>query len=295
MTLEKLKVSIVIPVYNEERNIKACLDTIRKQTTQPYEVIVVDNNCSDRTIDIARKYVFVKVVKEPNQGRGYARTAGFNSARGEIIGRIDADSRLSPDWVERVLVRFSADPDLQGLTGMAKTSFLPGIESLRTTLFTRSYYWYVHAGFHTTTMWGANMAVRKTAWEQIASDVCNDDALVHEDQDVSICIAANGGKIMQDNLLRITTSGQTYRYLPKVLKYKRLYISTKKRHKKNGNLSSDKLIRLPFFSTLPGLLWFYLLGSFLSLVVTLLFPIDLLMIKVLKQPQWVDERLDSAR
>ncbi len=295
MAAEKLKVSIVIPVYNEERNIKACLDTILKQTIQPFEVVVVDNNCSDRTIDIARKYAFVKIVKEPNQGRGYARTAGFNAAKGEIIGRIDADSRLSANWVQQVLLRFSADHELQGLTGMARTSFFPGIEFLKTTLFTRSYYWYVHAGFHTITMWGANMAVRRTAWQHVALEVCNDDSLVHEDQDVSLCIAAEGGKIVQDNRLRITTSGQTYRYLPKVLKYQKLYSYTKKRHKMNGNLMSNKLIKLPFLSTLPGLLWFYLLGSLLFVAVTLLFPVDLLMIKVLKQRQWVDERLDSAR
>nr|MDQ2973765.1 glycosyltransferase [bacterium] len=67
-----MTLSLVIPVYNEEYNIKRCLTAIAGQTIMPDEVIVVDNNCVDKTIEIAKSFGFVTVVKEPKQGRTYA-------------------------------------------------------------------------------------------------------------------------------------------------------------------------------------------------------------------------------
>ena len=107
-----LTLSLVIPVFNEENQIESCLKSIENQTVMPDEVIVVDNNCTDRTIEIVEKFKFVKVIKESRQGRGYARTAGFNEAKSDIIGRIDADSRLSNNWVEHVKNKFEEDDSL---------------------------------------------------------------------------------------------------------------------------------------------------------------------------------------
>jgi glycosyltransferase involved in cell wall biosynthesis len=94
-----LTLSIVIPVYNEQCHLKACLDAIANQTESPDEVIVVDNNSTDRTLAIAESYPFVKILKEKKQGVLAVRTKGFNSARSSIIGRIDADTVLPPGWV----------------------------------------------------------------------------------------------------------------------------------------------------------------------------------------------------
>lgn len=145
---------------------------------------------------------------------------------------------------------------------MGMTSFIPGIQSIKTSIFCRSYYWFVHAGFRTITMWGSTMAVRTRYWQKVATNVCNDDELVHEDQDLSLAIAGLGGKIIQDNDLQIVTSGQTFRYLPKVLHYHRLYKNTININKENGNLNSSLLIRLSFWRTLPGRLWTVFLGIF---------------------------------
>ena len=96
------RVSIVIPAYNEERYLPACLDAIAAQTIKPFEVIVVDNNSSDSTAKIAAQYPFVRVVNEPRRGIGFARNAGFNAAAGDIIGRIDADTHVPASWVAKV-------------------------------------------------------------------------------------------------------------------------------------------------------------------------------------------------
>src|SRR5690606_756442 len=90
------------PVYNEEGQLAGCLDAIARQTVKPLEVIVVDNNSTDNTATIARSYSFVTLMSEKKQGTAHARNAGFNAAKGEIIGRLDGDSVIPDNWVERV-------------------------------------------------------------------------------------------------------------------------------------------------------------------------------------------------
>lgn len=289
MKLKKaLTLSIVIPVYNEEHHILDCLLAIQRQTVLPYEVIVVDNNCTDDTIQIAKQFSFVKIVKQPKQGRGWARTAGFNTATGDIIGRIDADSKIDSDWVERALYLFTNDKTLMGVTGLGRTVLLPRVMFLRGTFWSRAYYWFVDATFRTLSMWGATMALRRTAWLQVASDVCNDDQIVHEDQDVSLCMAAKGLRIQQDNKLLITTSGQTYNYFPKLLQYYRLERSTHARHKKLGTFDSKKLHKLSFWQVLPGRIYAVLPGLFIVTTSLLFWPLDHIMILLGKEKSWLD-------
>jgi glycosyltransferase involved in cell wall biosynthesis len=269
-----LTLSLIIPVYNEERHIRACLDAITRQTMAPYEVIVVDNNCSDDTIAIAKSYDFVRVVHEKKQGRAHARSTGFNTATGDVIGRIDADSELAPNWVERVLAHFENDKDLQGLTGIGFTDIVPYTHRVKSTLFARSYYWVVQVLFRTTTMWGATMAVRSSAWRAVADKTIQDDAQVHEDQDVSLWMAGLGMKIRVVNDVRMTTTGQTYRYLPKLYSYTRLQAQTKRLHKQTGTFSSPEFPKLSLFPLIPGFLIGSFFGIMLAVTSILTYPID---------------------
>ncbi len=269
-----LKLSLIIPVYNEERHIKACLDAVASQSVMPDEVIVVDNNCTDNTIKIAKSYNFVRVITEKKQGRAYARSAGFNSAKHDILGRIDADSVVSENWAETVVNSFNNDNSLYGLTGLAYSEVVPYFAKCKSKILSRAYYWYVHAGFNTITMWGANMALRANAWDKVKDDVILDDKKVHEDQDLSLWMAGLGLKISQNNLMIMTTSGRTYRYLPKYLHYYSLYKRTKKLHRGNGNLKSPDLIRIGFFMTLPGRIFTVFASIHMLLMGIIFYPID---------------------
>src|SRR5215218_5513436 len=103
---KSLRVSIVVPVYNEGAQLAACLEAIAAQRSVPYEVIVVDNNSTDDTIAVAKSFNFVKLLRESRQGVVHARNRGFDAARGQIIARIDADTVLPPGWTGQVQATF---------------------------------------------------------------------------------------------------------------------------------------------------------------------------------------------
>ena len=246
----ELSISLVIPVYNEEHYIKACLDAIAVQTVMPLEVIVVDNNCTDKTINIASQYPFVRVVKEPAQGRTKARNAAFNVAKGDILGRIDADSVLMPGWVERVGQDFS-DPNIQGVAGMGRTKVFLGI-NFYSSFWTRAYFWTTHSFFRALTMWGANMAIRRESWLKIRQFTAPDGSHVHEDQDISLVLLSHGGRIIQDNKLLIMTDGVSYLYWPKFWAYFKKSFGMRAYHKQLGTFKNMGDSRLGFWQALPG-------------------------------------------
>lgn len=197
-----LKLSIVIPVYNEENYLGACLDSIAAQLEQPDEVIVVNNNSTDRTVAIARRYDFVRIIKEPLQGVAFARTTGFNAARGDIIGRLDADSVLPPNWVSYIK-QFYGDPShadtawtgggyfynlrLRRLVSLVQTVLIFGFNHLLLGYFV---------------LWGSNQALPRRLWQAVADD-CLTEPGIHEDIDLAIHLHKAGFKIRYDRRLLV--------------------------------------------------------------------------------------------
>jgi len=115
-----MRLSFVIPAYNEEAYLPACLDSVLAQTRElgdAVEIIVVNNASTDRTREVALKYPGVRVVDEPKKGLTFARQAGFFASKGELIANVDSDSRLTPGWVDQVLTNFAADPKMVALSG----------------------------------------------------------------------------------------------------------------------------------------------------------------------------------
>ncbi len=193
-----VSVSIVIPVYNEADHLAACLKAIARQSVQPLEVIVVDNNSTDETRYIARQFPFVRLVTESRQGVVYARDRGFDLAKGDIIGRIDADTIIRDDWVS-TLQRIFADGSIDAVTGaaqyydMALAHVLEGID-----LRIRRYLARVLG--RSVALQGANMALRRSTWYDIRTHLCH-RAGIHEDFDISIHATAQGHRVGFDESL----------------------------------------------------------------------------------------------
>ncbi len=271
-----VSVSIVIPVYNEQDYIKQCLDSIKHQTVAPDEVIVVDNNCTDDTINIAKKFPFVSVIKEKRQGIAPARTAGFDQSSSDILCRINAKCILAPEWVEIAVENFTNDNKLSAMTGPAKAESIPKIPFFKSTFWSKMYFWMIAGYLETPVVWGANMAIKRSIWVKIRKSACLDDKLVHEDQDISLLVAGLGGKIRQDDRFLVTVEEQNYIYWPKYHWYFKLRVITKRRHQKMGTYSSPTFPRVSAFVRLRGRLLRVFVGYPLEFLVLLLFPFDLL-------------------
>jgi len=115
-----VKISFVIPAYNEEACIGACLESVmRALAAGDYdaEVIVVNNASTDRTGERAGAFAGVRVVDEAVKGLVRARRAGLAAARGELIASIDADTMLTDGWLDVVVEAFRRDPRLVALSG----------------------------------------------------------------------------------------------------------------------------------------------------------------------------------
>lgn len=98
------KISVIVPVYNVERYIDKCLDTLVNQTLKDIEIIVVDDGSPDKSSDIYNKYAArderVKIIKKMNAGVSEARNTGMEAATGELFMFVDSDDWLPLDGCE---------------------------------------------------------------------------------------------------------------------------------------------------------------------------------------------------
>ncbi|HMH69983.1 MAG TPA: glycosyltransferase family 2 protein [Candidatus Saccharimonadales bacterium] len=196
-------VAIVIPAYNEEETIAKCLDSCLKQSSPPEEIIVVNNNSTDQTAAIVKKYQknypnqVIRLLNEPVQGIIAARNHGFNKAKSDILGRIDADSIISEKWVDTVRHTFSKKK-VAAATGPVQYHDMPladlafhADEKIRNTL-------HKMAKDHRF-LFGSNMAIRRLVWQEIGSLTSLDpDDELHEDIDLALVLFENDLEIAYD-------------------------------------------------------------------------------------------------
>jgi peptidoglycan/xylan/chitin deacetylase (PgdA/CDA1 family) len=209
---ESIKISVIVPAFNEEKLLPFCLDSLRNQTFgQPYEIIVADNNSTDRTSDVVLK-MGAKVVFEPHQGITWARQKGLEAAQGEIIACVDADSRVEPDWLERIWWTLSQDSRVIAVSGGV---LYPKGKTWRGSL----HRWSTAATLFGDkalrficrkpgTLWGANFAVKKSALI-MAGSFNKKIAFYGEDTELSLRLRKLG-KIVFDKKNVVQTSPRRF-------------------------------------------------------------------------------------
>ncbi|MGL4339569.1 MAG: glycosyltransferase [Rhodoglobus sp.] len=193
-----LSVSLVIPAYNEEDTIEACLHAALDQTVAATEIIVVDNRSTDGTAAIVRAFQAefpetpLRYLQQNTvQGLIPTRNYGLDQARGDILGRIDSDSVLEQNWVEEVQKVFG-NPEVDACTGPVIYYDMPlrrlgaiADDAVRRALIA------IARDYHL--LFGSNMALRSTAWQAIRSEACLDvEDELHEDIDLSIHLHNRG-------------------------------------------------------------------------------------------------------
>lgn len=116
-------ITVVIPAYNEEDHLPACLESLVQQNTQfPFQVVVVDNNSTDHTAKVAQAFsdrLNLTIVTELRKGRGAARRAGFAAAKTEIIFSTDADTVVPQNWIE-TFIQFLMPAEAVAVSGTCR-------------------------------------------------------------------------------------------------------------------------------------------------------------------------------
>jgi glycosyltransferase involved in cell wall biosynthesis len=155
---------VVIPCYNEARYITDSVESLRAQTfARGYEIVVVDNNSTDGTADVARE-LGVRVVTETNPGVCWARQKGTEESTGEIVVSTDADTTYAPDWLSKIDRFFLADERVVAVAGPCRYVGGP----LWGRVYGRILFGIVHIVYRTTGricyVSATNIAFRKTQW-----------------------------------------------------------------------------------------------------------------------------------
>jgi glycosyltransferase involved in cell wall biosynthesis len=102
------RVSVVVCAYNAERTMDQCLASLAVLNYPDYEVIVVNDGSTDRTLEISERFAFCRIISQPNKGLSVARNVGAEAASGEIVAYTDSDCVADPDWLSYLVAKMAA-------------------------------------------------------------------------------------------------------------------------------------------------------------------------------------------
>lgn len=113
MSENEIKVSVIIPVYNVEKYLEQCLDSIVNQTMKELEIICVDDSSTDNSKRILEKYAEldnrIKIIAQPNSGAGAARNKGLAVAKGKYVSFLDSDDFFELNMLEEAFEKAEKD------------------------------------------------------------------------------------------------------------------------------------------------------------------------------------------
>jgi glycosyltransferase involved in cell wall biosynthesis len=198
-------ISVVVPAYNEEENITACLGSLNRQTLprSEYEIIVVDGNSKDRTRELAAPLADLVFIQASRRVGG-ARNDGAMRAKGEILATTDADCVLPPDWLERIRDDFAKYHPVQ-LYGTVYPRE-PGLRHRISLWFANTFSW---LGYHTGLLYytlGCNTAFDRETFLRAGMY-----RTIDAGDDLEIALRMKqAGKVLFDPKLRVGFSMRRY-------------------------------------------------------------------------------------
>ena len=105
--MEKEKISVIVSVYNTEKYVKKCIDSILNQTYSNLELVLIDDKSTDKSLEILREYKnnpkVILIENQENKGLSYSRNIGLKKSHGDYIGYIDSDDYIEPDYYEKLM------------------------------------------------------------------------------------------------------------------------------------------------------------------------------------------------
>ncbi len=204
-----MRVSVVIPVRDDADQLAGALAALAEQTVAPVEVVVVDNASTDRSAEVATAHG-ARVIQEPVLGIAPAAAAGYDAAVGEIIARLDADSRPPAHWVEGIIAELARRPDAVAVTGGGTFYDLtPPLGAAVSRLYLGAYHLLGYAAVANPVLWGSNMAMRRDVWWQVRDRVHRHDPEIHDDMDLAFALGTT--TVVRIPSLVVGASGRSVR------------------------------------------------------------------------------------
>ena len=109
-------VSVIIPIYNAERYLKECLESVVNQTYRNLDIVLIDDGSKDQSLKICREYQEkdsrVRVISKNNEGVSATRNRGIEEARGQWISFVDSDDIIAENYVEELVKCLSEDAEI---------------------------------------------------------------------------------------------------------------------------------------------------------------------------------------
>lgn len=204
-----MKVSVIIPAFNEESYIADTINAVLKQTYPNFEIIVVDNASTDRTGEIAKSFGDkVKVLYESRKGTQWARECGRLAATGEIIANVDADCLPDSDWLSNG-IKFFNSKDVVALGGPYDYYDAPKFFRWFSLFFQKTIYvfsnWFFQKIGKGAVLIGGNVFLRSDALEK--AGVYNTNLVFYgDDTDTAKRMAKQGRVVFNKNFVMKTTA-----------------------------------------------------------------------------------------
>lgn len=145
--MEKEKVSIIIPIYNREKFLNICLDSVLNQSYKNLEIILVNDGSTDDSEKICLNYKKkdkrIKYIKQKNKGVSEARNVALNASNGNFISFIDSDDYVDKDYIKKlvnVLVDNDVDLAICNYNVVCNNESITGIKKIKSGKYNKNYY-----------------------------------------------------------------------------------------------------------------------------------------------------------
>lgn len=197
-------ISVVVPAYNEEKYITACLESLKAQTypKDKFEIIVELSGGNDKTKEIAESFGTKIINTGTKKGVSAARQNGSTAATGEIMAQTDADSIVTKDWLEKIN-HYLQDPEVVGVTGPVEFTntnwFYKALAKIFYPFYLKTMFFFGQKVFS-----GMNFAIKKETFEKIGG--FNTNLRSSEDVDLGKRAAKVGKIVYAPDMLVFTSA-----------------------------------------------------------------------------------------
>ena len=265
------KISVVVPAYNEEITIRDCIQSLLDLDYPNYEIILVDDGSTDKTLEEARKFENSGVIvkHQENQGKANALNNGIRSSKGEIVVTVDADTKLHKNSLKKIADRFATNNKLGAVAGNIKVNPAPGLlNRLQATEYTTG----INLRRKAQSTLGCVLvvpgpvaALKKEAVER--AGLFSEDTFA-EDFDITVGILKNGYRVeYEDGVIAYTDAPKNLEDLMK--QRRRWYRGTMQVLAKYRNLYLRREYGVLGLFGIPNL-WFDLISPILNIALVLL-------------------------